>query len=73
MPKDYCLEKKMKLKIDYTKTCADNFSKIEREINRLSDFVMESKRFEKWVFYSVIVFYGYILFNVFAWFGRTFL
>lgn len=61
----------MKLEYDYRKKCFDNFIKIELEFNRLEKFVMESKKFERMVIYSIIFFYVYILFHVFAWIGRV--
>lgn len=53
----------------------DNFEnrlfRLEKKFNQLSKMVMESKKFEKWMFYSVAFFYGYIFFHICLWIGRT--
>ena len=46
----------------------DNFEnrlfRLEVKFNHLSRIVMESKKFEKWMFYSVVFFYAYIFFHI---------
>lgn len=52
----------------------DNFEnrlfRLESKFNHLSKLVMESKKFEKWMFYSVVFFYAYIFFHICLWIGR---
>lgn len=66
----------MKLNYDITNICSDtneNFRKLESEFNRLSKYVMESKKFEKFAFGSIIFFYAYILIHILIWvFGKVF-
>ena len=62
-----------KLKIDERKSCAHNFHVFEQEFNKLSKFVMESKKFERFAFWSIIVFYVYIAFHIAYWVGRNLL
>ena len=45
----------------------------ERRFNKLAKYVMESKEFERKMFIAVIILYGYMFFNIFAWIGRTFI
>lgn len=48
-------------------------NRFEKKFNRLSKYVMESKEFERKMFWAVIILYGYMFFNIFAWIGRTFI
>lgn len=41
--------------------------KLEANFNKLSKFVMESKKFEKYIWGSIIFFYAYIGFHVGTW------
>lgn len=45
--------------------------KLERKLDRLSKYVMESKEFERKMFIAVIIIYGYIIFNICSWIGRV--
>lgn len=45
----------------------EELAKLEIKINDLSKFVMESKKFEKYIWGSIIFFYAYIGFHVGIW------
>lgn len=45
----------------------NKISRIEYRIMRLEKFVMESKKFEKFVLYSVAFFYAYVGLHVGYW------
>ena len=47
--------------------------RLEKKLDKISKYVMESKEFERKMFIAVIILYGYMLFHIFAWIGRTFL
>ena len=51
----------------------NRIKRLERKFNELSRFVMESKKFERFAFWSIIVFYLYIAFHVAYWIGRNLL
>lgn len=48
-------------------------SRIEKKLDRISKYVMESKKFERKMFWAVVIIYGYIFFNIAFWIGRTFI
>ena len=63
----------MKLGIDKQQQkliCARNFIQIERRLNELSKFVMESKKMEKFFLFSIALFYAYLGFHIGLWFVR---
>ena len=61
----------MRLKIKHSNQCSTTFVQIERELNKLSKYVMENKKFEKKMFFAVLIIYCYIGFQAAYWFGRT--
>ena len=56
--------------MDYRDT---KIKRLERKFNELSRLVMESKKFEKFAFWSILAFYCYIAFHVAYWVGRNLL
>ena len=65
----------MKLNIDKSVQkliCARNYIQIERRLNEISKFVMESKKMEKFFLFSIAFFYCYIGFHIGLWLVRMF-